>query len=625
MHAGSHAFLIARRAALDAVLWYCVPAVFLAIYLRGFSMPAAALLPHLLMVAIPLAALVLVRLAVARLVSNSTLRTAIGSALLAALLSAMLLYYVLVIAGLKSWGGVIAWNVIPSYARQAPAYLANLGFAPALVAAAALLAFAALVAACWTYLRRFDWTASAASSMRGRMVAALLLCGAGILSAVVYNVSAQPWTRESEPVSLTLFRDPVRAEVQGHAIDAVAAASLDRREDAARAAYIPAATGPRRNLILIVIDAQRPDHMSLYGYPRETTPHLDQLARTRQVRKLDFVHTSCPDTACAMLSLSSSKFPRQFSFKPFTLQQVLRRNGYRVHMILGGDHTKFYGLRAFYGEVDTYYDGSEAQGYYMNDDQLVLDRLGAMPAADGTPTMFQFHLMSTHMLGKRDDGEVHFQPARSYVLRFHDSDIGAGSTAEQSATNYYDNGVRKSDRMVRALLDMLEAKGYLRNALVAITADHGEGLGEHGMFVHMNSVREEVLRIPLLLIAYGYEPELPLLPRAVSAQIDIAPTLLTELGLPIPSTWQGQPLQARLADDFVYFEGSQNFGLIDPGDPAHIMKYWANAQSGREHAFDLSADPHEQRDLLPNVTRDTLLGWRARIVAGTPLQFTGPP
>jgi glucan phosphoethanolaminetransferase (alkaline phosphatase superfamily) len=503
--------------------------------------------------------------------------------------------------------------------------VATLGFAPWLAAVLAILAFAALVTACWLYLRRFDWTAAAARSMSGKVLAALLLCGAGALTASAYNVSMQPWTSESEPVSLTLFRDPTRHEVQGHAVDAIAAASLDRKEDAVRAAYAPRASGPRRNLVLIVIDAQRPDHMSLYGYGRETTPHLDQLARTRGVRKVDFVHASCADTSCGLLSLSSSKFPRQFSFKPFTLQQVMRRNGYRVHMILGGDHTKFFGLRDFYGDVDTFYDGANASGYFMNDDQLVLDRLAAMPDADGTPTMFQFHLMSTHMLGKHDDADAYFQPARSYVLRFHDQDIGAGSTLEQSAINYYDNGVRKSDRMVHTLLEMLEAKGYLRNTLVAITADHGEGLGEHGMFVHMNSVREEVLRIPLLLVAHGYAPELPLLPRAAPAQVDIAPTLLTELGLPIPASWQGRPLQSQTADDFIYFEGSQNFGLIDRRDPARIMKYWANAESGTEHAFDLSADPHEQRDLAASVTRDTLLSWRARIVAGTPLQFAGIP
>src|SRR5262249_41848470 len=154
---------------------------------------------------------------------------------------------------------------------------------------------------------------------------------------------------------------------------------------------------------------------------------------------------------------------RQFSFRPFTLQQVMRRNGYRVHMILGGDHTKWSSVRDYYGEVDTFYDGANASGYFMNDDQLVLDRLAAMPDADGTPTMFQFHLMSTHMLSKHEDADAQFKPARTYMLRFRDRDIGAGTTVEPSAVNYYDNGVRKTDRVLRALLDMLEAKGYLRD------------------------------------------------------------------------------------------------------------------------------------------------------------------
>jgi len=138
-------------------------------------------------------------------------------------------------------------------------------------------------------------------------------------------------------------------------------------------------------------------------------------------------------------------------------------------------------------------------------------------------------------------------------------------------------------------------------------------------------VREEVLRIPLLLIAYGYDPALPLQPRAVPSQVDIAPTILAELGLPAPSTWVGQALQRHEATDFIYFEGAQNFGLIDRRDPARIMKYWASADTGREHAFDLSADPHEQRDLRPSVTQGTLLAWRAQIVAGTPLQFAATP
>jgi hypothetical protein len=479
------------------------------------------------------------------------------------------------------------------------------------------------------YLRRFDWTSLAARSMSASTLAIVVSCGCLLLGAWLYTFSSAPPTRYSEPVSLTLFQDPTSGvDLQGHTVDRLTAETLDRREDAARASYVPAASAGGTNLVLIVIDAQRPDHMSLYGYERDTTPNLRRLAQSRPVRKVEFAHASCSDTACGLLSLSSSKSPRQFSFRPFTLQQVMRRNGYRVHMILGGDHTRFYSLKEFYGPVDTFYDGGSdgsAAGYFMNDDRLVLDRLAAMPPSDGTPTMFQLHLMSTHMLSPRDDAEATFTPAHTYVKRFTGADLGAASVADQSAINYYDNGVLKSDSMVQSVLSLLESKGYLQNTLVVITADHGESLGEHGLFIHMNSVREEVLRIPLLLIAYGYEPALPLQPRAVPAQVDIAPTILAELGLPAPSTWMGHALQRREAADVIYFEGQQSFGLIERRDPARIMKYWADAATGREHAFDLSADPHEQRDLLTTVPRATLTAWRAQVVVGTPLQFAAVP
>ena len=74
--------------------------------------------------------------------------------------------------------------------------------------------------------------------------------------------------------------------------------------------------------------------------------------------------------------------------KAFTLHEALKRNGYGVHLIFSGDHTNFYGLREMYGPVDSYFDGSQ-QRYkgggdlevalrYMNDDQLVLDRLAVI-------------------------------------------------------------------------------------------------------------------------------------------------------------------------------------------------------------------------------------------------------
>ncbi len=236
--------------------------------------------------------------------------------------------------------------------------------------------------------------------------------------------------------------------------------------------------------------------MGVYGYGRDTTPNLSRLAKEGTARIVTGMHSSCGDTICGLLSLVSSKYPRRFSFHPFTLQQALRRNGYRIHMVLSGDHTNFYGLKSFYGAIDTFADGTtaEKQGYFINDDQFLVDHVAAMPDWDGVPAMFQFHVMSTHILRMSETVPGPFQPAKRYLFR-SGHDTGPGAIRDESATNFYDNGVVKTDAIIEALLATLQRKGYLRNALVVITADHGESLGEHGLFSHTNSVREELLRI----------------------------------------------------------------------------------------------------------------------------------
>lgn len=421
-----------------------------------------------------------------------------------------------------------------------------------------------------------------------------------------------------------------QVDFEGHVVNLEAAGAQDRSDETARAGYATAGsvyatagggyatagagyatavTGGPTNLVLIVVDALRPDHMGLYGYNRDTTPNLSALSRTRDVRVVSGVHASCGDTICGLLSLSSSKFPRNFSLHPITLHEVLHRSGYRLHLILTGDHSYFYSLRSFYGDVDDYYDGTQAKGYFINDDQLALDRLAQTPAFDGTPAMFQFHVMSSHVLRSREKTPGKFQPATSYVIH-RAQDTGPGSSPDPAAINYYDNGVVRTDEVIAELLSTLERKGYLKKALVVITADHGESLGEHGLYVHANSVREQLLRIPLVFIAYGYHPE-PLQPHALAAQVDIAPTILAEIGIPRPTTWVGHPLQERAGDSLVYFEEHEDSGVIDGRDPSRIWKYWRNAKTGREQVYDLSSDPDENRDAIGDVPLHLRAEWRS--------------
>src|SRR5262249_18426624 len=311
------------------------------------------------------------------------------------------------------------------------------------------------------------------------------------------------------------------------------------------------------------------------------------------MRKVRGVRSSCSETACGLLSLTSSKYVFQFSNRPFTLQQVLKLHGYGIHMILGGDHTNFYGLKELYGEVDTYFDGAHASNSSMNDDQLVIDRAKSLNAWDGRPVMLQFHLMSTHVLGKRHESSIRYRPFASYFLpQFR--------TAEnvERAVNFYDNGVVQADAMIGELLAILEAKHYLKNSLVVVTADHGEALGEHGIYVHGNSVYEETLRIPLMFLSYGYDPQPFDEQRRAVAQVDIAPTILAECGMALPKTWTGVPLQRFDKRDYTYFQERNDVGLIDYRDEANIVKFWTNTKSKRYFAFNLIRDEMEQSNTV---------------------------
>ena len=607
---------------LDLAVWYSLPALFMLAYIPEFVDPVATPAAHFLVLSLPLAMLWSVRLLLATAIPNVAATRLISSLLLTSSISVVCAYYTLVLIGLRSWGGVVAWDVIPTFFPQATLLADALGVPWALLLAIAALFAVALLAGCWLYLGRFDWTRLVVGRVSRLTCAVLVVAGGGLASVGLYRFVDNPWTRLHEPVSLTLFPQASAQELEGHALDRVAAANLDRDDDAARAAYVPALPASRPNLILLVVDALRPDHLGIYGYPRDTTPNLARLAGESDMRVVRGARSSCGDTICGLLSMVSSKFPRKFSLHPFTLHEVLRRNGYRVRLILSGDHTHFYSLRNYYGPVDGFVDGIDAQrqGYFINDDQFVIDQIHALSDWDGKPVMFQLHLMAAHILRKPDDSANHFQPSARYLLNVRRSrDTGPGNSPDQAATNFYDNGVLKADAEVDSILKLLQAKGYLRQAMVVITADHGESLGEHGLFGHTNSVREELLRIPLVLISYGYSPSRRLAAHVLPLQVDIAPTILAELGIPAPRTWVGRALQDAGDPPFSYFEQKTYAGLIDQRDPGNVWKYWIDMSTGTAHAFNLSQDPSEDHDELGTVAAASMSEWRARTLSGTEL------
>lgn len=365
----------------------------------------------------------------------------------------------------------------------------------------------------------------------------------------------------------------------------------------------------RKNLVVIVVDALRPDHLGIFGYRRDTTPNLRALQKSGMMRQVSGMRSSCTQSRCGLLSLTTSKFVHQLSNRPFTLQQILKRHGYRIHMILGGDHTNFYGLKEHYGDVDSYFDGSQAIYFYFNDDRLVVDRAKSLAEWDGNPVMFQFHLMSAHVMGKRHDEFIRYRPAGSYVFSRNRDDAWL-----ERSINYYDNGVLQSDAIIHELLEILKAKKFLDNSLVVITSDHGEEMGERGMFGHGNRVYDEVLRISFVLLSYGYAPPNLHDHRHGASQVDIARTILEEFGMIRPSTWAGSPLQKSARRRYTYFQEDQEVGLIDNRDQKNVQKFWINIKSGEERTFNLSVYSKERHNAIASLQSEYLQSVRSHLM-----------
>lgn len=564
-----------RSALVETLFFGALVAGFLYLYVTHYGAPASALAPHLAFVGSFVAAAIGLRLVASRWLAPG-LAAASSAALLSAATLLLSLYYGAVLAGLESWGRVISWKLIATYVPQAGDLIRVLGFAPWLVALGAALAVFALFGLAFAWVRRNDWAriARGASSVT---IAIIGVGALGIAGAQVIVLVTEPPADRGEPIALTFFPERAAPMAQTHALLDTTADAVDRE---ARRNYVPlAANRPRPNLVLIVGDALRGDHLGVLGYRRATTPFLSQLHAEGRMQKASQMRSVCGESMCGLLAIARSAFVHQLSSASLSLLEVLELHGYRSRMILGGDHTNFYSLREAYGPVDHYFDGSMATSTYMNDDRLVLEKLEALPDWDGRPEFIQLHLMSSHGGGARWDKSPPFLPQRNYYRR---SDH-VGDSADPEAVNYYDNGVLQLDAVVKAALQTLDGKGYLRDALVVITGDHGEMLGEYGDFAHSHSVREGGLRISFLLIGYGRKPAPFVDGDALTSQVDIAPTLLHEIGLPAPSNWRGQALQSPRAREVVYFQQGTKVGVYDVRETGAVLKYWRDLHLGVEH------------------------------------------
>jgi arylsulfatase A-like enzyme len=189
------------------------------------------------------------------------------------------------------------------------------------------------------------------------------------------------------------------------------------------------------------------------------------------------------------------------------------------------------------------------------------------------------------------------------------------------AADKYDGSILYLDSRLKELYDELKEKGVAENTWIVVTADHGEEFGEHGNIDvgHGLTLYREVLRVPLLFF-HGQQQE-ALSGRRVRRQvrlIDVAPTILDLVGIPIPKEMEGVSLKANVVSvDEPSGEDLEAISQVGGNDGARDkdlfavttkeFKYILDFQSGAEELYDLRADPEETRnvaDANPGLARE---------------------
>ena len=157
-------------------------------------------------------------------------------------------------------------------------------------------------------------------------------------------------------------------------------------------------------------------------------------------------------------------------------------------------------------------------------------------------------------------------------------------------------------------MEILKSKGYLDDSLVIITSDHGDGLGEHGYYSHTFHLYQEEIDVPLIWI----DDECKLINTKYATHIDIAPTILDCLNLPMPETWKGKSMMKEYETNRITFHqtirNNKVIMLIEESEH-HMYKLMADYKNSKivnYRLYDIYSDPTEMINIIDSINKEHL-------------------
>ncbi len=405
------------------------------------------------------------------------------------------------------------------------------------------------------------------------------------------------------------------------------------------------------NVILITLDTVRADHLSLYGYERDTTPNLKRLAQEATV----YTNAIAPGnmTLSSHASIFTSLYPswhqahfekdhdqaQPLDSKYPVLAQILADKGFDTIGVVSNYLYLSHGFGLDRGF--TYHDSSGpplmlTKSYVLRNAVRNLLALFLQPwqydsifrrAQDINDSALafldkenprKFFLFLNYM----DAHGPYLPPARfatlfpgrdSRMIARHYPNMERQVLSEKRPISdrerrhlisQYDGGIAYMDSSIGTFLDQLKRRGLYDNTLLIITSDHGETFGERSMIGHGLSVYQDQVHVPLI-IKYPHSTSKEVIGDPVSL-VDLMPTILDVLGYGVPKNIQGHSLLTRTPHDAV----SESFPhpFASRWNPKYLQAEQAifsgsmkfiESSTGEKELYNFSQDPNELHNLLP--------------------------
>lgn len=420
-------------------------------------------------------------------------------------------------------------------------------------------------------------------------------------------------------------------------------------------AALPTSKRGSPNVLLIVLDTVRADHLSSYGYPRPTTPFLDQVGREGVLFERAYATSSW--TLPSHVSMFTGMYPSEHGATKIgtfeavdehlpVLAEALHQKGYvtagfvsNTYYLMpwlgvsrGFSHYENlyetwpgYAGRTFYGRRIRSWRGRQSHPKLVDMPhrpvraicQSFLKWLDRQPPR---PFFAFLNLMEAHSP---------FRFPLGYKKQFRGAPaVSAGQDPEKiwpapkgktvgdhaQFIEDYDNSIAVMDAELKVLFDELANRGLTENTLVIVTSDHGEQFGEHGLKLHMSSLYQPLIRVPMMLRWPGQVPAGRKLEEPVT-QRDLAATIMDLVDPGAKPSFGGRSWR-RTWESGGVSDGEPEAILteLDIANFPRLTEHWPNRagwlkaviqgdwkliqhQQGKVEVYDLAKDPLEAKDL----------------------------